>query len=130
MDVRFYHCEKCKNSVTFFGEPKCNISCCNQDMTLLSANTTEASKEKHVPVVTVKGSRVSVQVGSEIHPMSEEHYIQWIVLVQSGKFQRVDLDPSCAPMATFILDTLEDFKVYEYCNLHGLWMTDASLDLD
>ena len=130
MDIKIYHCEKCGNTVMLFGEPKGALSCCGQPMNLLQANTSEASAEKHVPVITVKGSRVTVQVGSELHPMTPEHYIQWVALVQSQKIQIVELDPSCAPMATFILDTLEDFAVYEYCNLHGLWSAEGALSFE
>lgn len=36
--------------------------------------------EKHVPAVTVEGDTVKVQVGSAVHPMLEEHHIEWIYL--------------------------------------------------
>ena len=44
------------------------VVCCGENMTELKANTTEASTEKHLPVVTVDGSTVTVKVGSVAHP--------------------------------------------------------------
>ena len=41
----------------------------------LKANTTDAAVEKHVPVVTQDGNKVSVAVSSVEHPMLPEHYI-------------------------------------------------------
>ena len=46
----------------------------------LVPNTTDAAVEKHVPVIQIDGSKVTVTVGSAEHPMIPEHYIQWIAL--------------------------------------------------
>ena len=43
-------------------------------------SSTDASVEKHVPVVEVIGDTVKVTVGSVEHPMTPEHYIEWISL--------------------------------------------------
>ncbi len=92
-------------------------------MTELSTNTVDASQEKHVPVVTVDGGMVTVEVGSAPHPMLEEHYIQWIYLKTEQGVQRKCLKPGTAPKAVFSLaDGDKAVAAYEYCNLHGLWM--------
>jgi superoxide reductase len=59
--------------------------------------------------------------------MTPEHFIQWIEVKQSDKIQRVELNPQCKPMATFVVDTIEPIEVYEYCNLHGLWGNSANM---
>ena len=41
----------------------------------LKANTTDAAVEKHVPVVTQEGNKITVAVSSVEHPMLPEHYI-------------------------------------------------------
>ena len=46
----------------------------------LTANTTEAALEKHLPAVTVNGGKIEVVVGAVEHPMSDAHYIEWILL--------------------------------------------------
>lgn len=52
-------------------------------MTELKANTSDGAGEKHVPVVQVEGSKVTVKVGEVTHPMLEEHHIAWIYLETS-----------------------------------------------
>lgn len=119
----FYRCEKCGNFVTFLG-PKsgCTPMCCGEEMKELVPNTTDAAQEKHVPVVTVDGTTVTVKVGSVAHPMLEAHYIQFIILETSRGFQKADLKPGDAPQAVFALAEGEKpVAAYEYCNLHGLW---------
>ncbi|MBQ9691099.1 MAG: desulfoferrodoxin, partial [Eggerthellaceae bacterium] len=89
------------------------------------ANSTDAATEKHVPVVTVDGNAVHVEVGEVIHPMSEEHLIQQIVLVTKKGYQVATLAPTDEPMANFVVAADDEpVKVYEYCNLHGLWVAE------
>lgn len=98
------------------------MSCCGQHMTELIPGTIDASVEKHVPVYTVEGNLVHVNVGEVDHPMVPEHYIEWIALETKSGTQRKKLNPGEAPRATFALvDGDEVVAAYEYCNLHGLW---------
>lgn len=101
------------------------ISCGGKPMNFLTANTTDAAQEKHVPQVTVDGKKVLVQVGSVVHPMTEAHLIQWIYLQTKRGGQYVHLTASDKPVAEFIVaDDDEPIAAYEYCNLHGLWKAD------
>ena len=89
----------------------------------LKANSTDAAKEKHVPEINVKGDEVEIVVGSTLHPMTEEHYIEAIVLVTSEKTVMKKLQPTDEPKASFKLVKNEKInKAYAYCNLHGLWV--------
>ena len=88
----------------------------------LIACSTDAAKEKHVPVVTKKCKQVKVDVGSVAHPMTEEHLIEWVAIETAQGYQVKYLTAESAPVCTFSLadgDTL--VGVYAYCNLHGLW---------
>ena len=86
----------------------------------LTANTTDGAQEKHVPVITVSGDEVKVEVGSVEHPSLEAHYIEWILLETEQGFQIHYLKPGMKPEAVF--ETNEAVvAAYEYCNLHGLW---------
>ena len=88
----------------------------------LKPNTTDAANEKHVPVIVREGNKVVVKVGEVAHPMTDAHYIQWILLVTSKGNQRKELTPSSLPEATFYVGEDEEvLGAYEYCNLHGLW---------
>ena len=92
----------------------------------LIPNTTDASGEKHVPVITVDGNCVKVEVGSVAHPMLEAHYITFVVLETSQGYQKKDLKPGEKPEAVFALAEGEKaVAAYEFCNLHGLWKAEA-----
>jgi len=118
-NVTFYRCEICGNIVGLINNGGGELVCCGQPMKKLEANTTDGAKEKHIPVATRKDGKIYVQVGSVNHPMTEEHYIQWIAVVSKNSTERISLSPGDEPKAVFV--DKEDVEVYEYCNLHGLW---------
>lgn len=120
--MEFYICKHCGNIITKLTDAKVPVVCCGEKMELLQAGVTDAAVEKHVPSVQTEGSLVKVQVGSTEHPMTEAHWIEWIVAETSHGFQFRHLTPSDSPKAEFVLADGEELKaVYAYCNLHGLW---------
>ena len=123
-DNKFYICEKCGNIVGMIHNGGVPMMCCGQKMAKLEAGVVEASHEKHIPVVTVEGNTVRVDVGSVTHPMSEEHHIAWIYLQTNRGGQRKCLDVTGAPEVVFALADETPVAVYAYCNLHGLWKAD------
>ena len=56
-----------------------NPICCNEAMEELILGSVDAALEKHVPVVSLE-EEYKIIVGEVIHPMQEEHYIEWIAL--------------------------------------------------
>ena len=74
---RFFICKHCKNIITMVEDKGVPVVCCGEKMTELKANTSDGAGEKHVPVVQVEGSKVTVKVGEVTHPMLEEHHIAW-----------------------------------------------------
>ena len=123
-ETKFYICEHCGNIVGMIHSAGVPLMCCGQKMTKLEAGVVEASHEKHIPVVTVEGNTVRVNVGSVTHPMSEEHHIAWVYLQTNRGGQRKCLDVTGAPEVTFALADETPVAVYAYCNLHGLWMAE------
>lgn len=121
---KIFKCNKCGKMIEVFPNTHCCPTvCCGEPMEEVKANSVDAALEKHVPAVEVEGNKVHVQVGSVIHPMLDNHYITFILLVTDKETRRIDLKPGEAPVHTFTLG--EDEKplaVYEYCNLHGLWV--------
>ena len=104
-----------------------DISAGGKPMSFLTANTTDAAQEKHVPQVTVDGRKVIVKVGSVEHPMTDAHLIQWIYLQTKRGGQYVHLGATDKPEAEFIVaDGDEPVAAYEFCNLHGLWKADIA----
>ncbi len=122
---KIYRCSVCGNIVVQIHEGGGELVCCHQPMTLLTANTTDAATEKHVPVIELNGNKLVVKVGDVEHPMTAEHYIQWIMVVQGEHTQRIELTPEDKPTAEFTVKENTPFVVYEYCNLHGLWKAES-----
>ncbi|MGQ9678439.1 MAG: desulfoferrodoxin [bacterium] len=118
--LEIYKCEICGNIVEVLHEGAGQLVCCGQPMKLLVENTTDAAKEKHVPVIEKTTEGYLVKVGSVSHPMEEKHYIEWIELVADGRAYRQFLHPGGKPEALFSVTGKEVFA-REYCNLHGLW---------
>jgi superoxide reductase len=121
-----YKCEICGNIVELVHSGDGELVCCGQPMKLLAENTTDAAKEKHVPVIEKRPDGVLVRVGSVAHPMEADHYIEWIELIvpASGGAEaaayRAFLKPGDKPEAFFPVKA-EKVEAREYCNKHGLW---------
>ena len=122
MELKFYRCKICGKIIAIVKDTGVPTICCGQEMEQIIPGTTDASVEKHVPVITVNGNEVEVKVGSVDHPMAPEHYIEWIALSTKQGNQRKCLKPSDAPVAKFALVAGDEVvKAYAYCNLHSLW---------
>ena len=119
-----YRCE-CGELLEILRGVDCDpAKCCGQDITKLTENTTDAAKEKHVPVMKKTPDGIRVQVGGVPHPMEEKHFIEWIELVCEHGVMRRYLKPGDKPEAVFPIgkgECCSSFKLREYCNLHGLW---------
>ncbi len=122
MEMKFYICEICGNIVAYATNKGIPVFCCDEEMQELVPNTTDASQEKHVPVVTIDGNKVTVEVGSAPHPMIAAHYIEWISLQTKEGNQRKALSPGDPPSVCFMICSGDEVEAaYAYCNLHGLW---------
>lgn len=118
--LQVYKCEECGNIVEVVHAAGGELVCCGKPMKLLVENTTDAAKEKHVPVIEKTATGYLVKIGSVPHPMEEKHYIEWIELVADGKAYRTFLKPGDKPEAEFCVSATT-VTAREYCNLHGLW---------
>ena len=120
--MNLYKCEHCGNIIAYLKDSGARVQCCGEEMKPLLPNTTDAAGEKHVPVIAVDGSTVTVTVGAVEHPMLDAHYIEWILLETKEGRQRKTLKPGEKPVAVFSLTAGDEVvAAYEYCNLHGLW---------
>ena len=122
MKQTFLICRHCGNIAALIRDRGVPIFCCGEKMRELVPGETEASGEKHVPVYRVEGNTVHVTVGSAAHPMTKEHYIEWICLETEHGIQYAHLNPENQSMAKFSVcdgDTVQ--AVYAFCNQHDLW---------
>ncbi|MBQ2711839.1 MAG: desulfoferrodoxin [Clostridia bacterium] len=120
--MKFYRCSHCGNIIAYAADKGVPVFCCGQKMQEIVPGTVDASVEKHLPVVSKEGNLVTVTVGSVLHPMSAEHYIEWVALETKQGNQRKVLTPDQQPVVQFALTEGDEVvAVYAYCNLHSLW---------
>ena len=115
-----YKCNECGNIVEVMHTGVGELVCCDEPMELMTENTVDASREKHVPVVEEQNGKVKVKVGSVPHPMEEKHYMEWIEIIDGEKSRRIFLKPTDEPEAEFECSG-GNIKARAYCNIHGLW---------
>jgi superoxide reductase len=113
-----FKCDLCGNVVELLHVGGGDLVCCGQPMKLLEEKSADSATEKHVPVV--EGNKV--KVGSVPHPMTNEHYIEFIEIMDGERICRKFLNPGEAAEAVF--DSFTPTKSREYCNIHGLWKVD------
>ena len=124
MKQKFLRCAHCGNIVASVHESGVNVMCCGEKMGEIIPGTTDASVEKHLPVIQVRDNIVEVKVGSVEHPMTSEHFIEWISISTKEGNQRKVLSPTDKPVALFALTKGDEvLSAYAYCNLHSLWKT-------
>lgn len=115
-----YKCNICGNVVEVLHAGGGDFSCCGSPMDQLKENSVDAAVEKHVPVVEKVDGGFKVTVGSVAHPMTDDHFIEWIELTAAGQFFRQFLNPGDAPEAVFTV-LADSASARAYCNLHGVW---------
>lgn len=123
MKFKFFRCRICGNLVSMIDPSGVKMMCCGRPMDELVPKTEDTLHEKHVPVCKLDGNIVHVKIGEDEHPMTEDHYIQWVALETSKGNQMKCLKSSDAPEVCFPLCEGEKVRaVYAYCNIHGLWV--------
>ena len=117
MKTKFYMHKKTKEVIINLSE-----TFDDENYIELKANSVDASLEKHVPVYEKKGDKLIVHVGSEMHPMEEKHYIEFIEVhspdnqyvkrkyLKAGEKPELELKP-----------IYKNITMRAYCNVHGLW---------
>ncbi len=118
---KFFRCKHCGNFIGLINNAGVPMICCGEEMEEVVPNTVEASQEKHIPFITFDGSIMNVQIGSVLHPSTEEHYIDFIYVQTEHGGQRKSIKPGDAPVAEFLFIDDKPIEVFAYCNIHGLW---------
>lgn len=99
----------------------CELTCCGEPVEVLKEKTADTGKEKHVPVLQKQATGVKIVVGSVEHPMTEEHHIEWIEVINKDYVNRKYLKPGQKPEAEFYVPEQPGLIIRAYCNIHGLW---------
>lgn len=116
-----YKCEICGNIVEVLNIGAESLVCCGQAMILQEEKIDDAGNEKHVPVTEKTEYGYKIKVGSNEHPMEENHFIEWIEInTDDGKSGKKFLNPGDKPEAEFYVKA-NVVTARAYCNVHGLW---------
>ncbi len=120
--LEIYRCEICGNLIQVFIDGQGELVCCGQPMQLLTAKNTESEGlEKHIPIFEKnQDGKIKIQIGSIPHPMTDEHYIEFVETISEDKKHLCleYLTPGMEP----VVYVENNFKTaLEFCNIHGLW---------
>jgi len=118
-----YRCEVCGNIIQVLHCGNGELICCGKNMTKLEPQKDESAMlEKHVPIFLDINGETEVRVGEVLHPMTDEHYIEFIEIISDDeKYSCIKfLDPHEEPKLN-VKSISKLCKAREYCNIHGLW---------
>lgn len=123
-----YKCHICGNIVQVIINGVGELVCCNQTMEHLTPHQEENSElaEKHVPVIEQENDKRFVRL--KYHPMTNEHYIQFIEVYPKDKSRLYlkYLNPD-DPAEFDITHLEENITAIEHCNIHGLWINKENI---
>lgn len=119
--AEIYKCLVCGNIVEVADGHTGTLTCCDKPMKLQEPKTADYTTEKHVPIIEATDQGIKVTVGSTLHPMEDDHYIQWIEVINGDYIQRKYLKPGDKPVAEFYVKYNDNLVAREYCNKHGNW---------
>ena len=122
--LELYKCNICGNLIEVILPGVGELVCCGEPMEYLEAKKQDSEfGEKHVPVFSKTDDKgEEVRVGAQLHPMTKEHYIQFIETISEGK-NRAELQyfsPEDEPIM-LLKDKLGINSARAFCNIHGLW---------
>ena len=119
-----YKCNICGNIVQVILNGAGELVCCGETMEKLeSKNEETGTGEFHIPeYITDDNGFTSIQIGKKLHPMSEEHHIEFIERISNDKnkvilqYLHIGKEPRME-----LQNTLGEECAIELCNIHGLW---------
>jgi superoxide reductase len=89
-------------------------------MKLMTENTSDGAKEKHVPVIEKVADGYKVSVGSVLQSHAGQSLYRMDRMIADGQVYQQYLKPGDTPVAVFKVSAA-NVTAREYCNLHGLW---------
>jgi len=120
-----YKCLICGNVVELKEVGGGTLVCCSKPMELVNTSNVvnpKGDEVKHLPIIDIRGQKeIFVKIGEIPHPMTPEHYIQWIEISVDGSLYTKSLNHWDKPEALFKVFTGKKIAVRAKCNLHGVW---------
>ena len=120
--LELYKCHICGNLVQVLVNGIGELVCCGHNMENLVPKYEENTEfaEKHVPTFEHQDDLRFIRL--KLHPMAEEHYIQFIEVYPKDKSRLYIKFLKPNEVAEFDITHFEEnIEVFENCNIHGLW---------
>ena len=123
--LELFRCKVCGNIAEILVAGDGELVCCGEVMERLPLKTQDLGSEKHVPVIEKQGDEITIKIGSEPHPMENDHYVQFVeAIANDNKYlKRKYFNAGDEPILKFKCECKEGISAREYCNIHGLWGT-------
>ena len=126
--LELYKCNICKNLVEVVFAGQGELVCCGQPMEKQEEQSRDevALSEKHVPFITKIDGGFEIKIGTNLHPMIDEHYIMFIEVHSPDKkyVKRKYFAPNEAPILN-LKCSCDKVIARELCNIHGLWINES-----
>lgn len=125
-----YKCKVCGNVVQTLISGEGELVCCGEEMEFLETQYEENELgEKHVPEIFTTHEGCETGTCSEVnyvsvrkHPMTNEHYIQFIEVINPDKSEiHLKFFKPNETAEYKVANFNDDFTAIELCNIHGLW---------
>lgn len=116
--VKVFKCNKCSNIVAMIEGNEQLLKCCGESLNEILVRNGDG-EVKHKPVMQVEDNQVYIKVGEEQHPMDEEHYIKWILVVGTSYSKLLKFNPGELPEC--VVPYENGLQAFAYCNKHSLW---------
>ncbi|MFA6252012.1 MAG: desulfoferrodoxin [Candidatus Paceibacterota bacterium] len=122
-------CNVCGNIVEILHAGAGQLVCCGQPMEKMAEKEFDEGTEKHLPVIERSGNSIRATIGKIIHPMEEEHFIEWIEVTVGSISYRKFLRPGQLPEIKIETLDIGEVIVRTYCNVHGLWASNKVIEV-
>lgn len=129
-NMTFRKCDTCGQVIGIIKNKDNQIVCCGKVMSeIVPQETEDFLGEKHIPIFFIKHKKLFIQVGSNEHPTSLDHHIEWVAVKTNVRHQRIPLFPGERARIMIPLVCGEEvLEIYAYCNIHGLWKRNVDSD--
>ena len=123
--LELYRCSVCENLVEVLSCGNGELVCCGKPMELINTNESDLKElnDKHVPLIEKNIEGFTIRVGSTVHPMTNEHHIDFIQAI-SKDFKYVKtkfLSVEEAPQLNIKCKCENSVWARALCNIHGLF---------
>lgn len=123
--LELYKCNICGNLVEIMQNGEGELYCCGKPMENIKTNLSESEElnDKHVPVIEKIIDGYTIRIGSNIHPMTNEHHINFIQAIsKDNKYIKTKfLDKNENPELNIKCDCKNSLWARALCNIHGLF---------